>query len=104
MVGDGGNRDYDRPTPPPGQALRGPRHDVAPAVQVALVFFGYYALTSLALPALSALVPTPSRALEIIVLLTASAVGTVGRFLLLRGWVFAIRPHRTAGWYREDTR
>jgi hypothetical protein len=28
------------------------------------------------------------------VLLGASVLGTVGRFLLLRGWVFAARPHR----------
>lgn len=72
--------------------------------QAALIFLGYYALTSLALLALSALVPTPSRALEVAVLLAASVFGTVGRFLLLRGWVFATRPHRTSDWHREDAR
>jgi putative flippase GtrA len=70
----------------------------------ALIFLGYYALTSLALLALSALVPTPSRALEVAVLLAASVFGTVGRFLLLQGWVFATRPHRTPDWHREDAR
>jgi putative flippase GtrA len=62
--------------------------------QAALVFLGYYALTSFALLALISLVAHPSRALEVAVLLAASVCGTVGRFLLLRGWVFAARPHR----------
>jgi putative flippase GtrA len=62
--------------------------------QAALLFVGYYALTSLALLAVSSLVAQPSRALEVGVLLGASVLGTVGRFLLLRGWVFAARPHR----------
>ncbi len=62
--------------------------------QAALVFLGYYALTSLALVAMTSLVPQPSRALEVGVLLAASLLGTVGRFVLLRGWVFAARPHR----------
>jgi putative flippase GtrA len=62
--------------------------------QAALVFVGYYALTSLTLLAVSSLVAQPSRALEVGVLLGASVLGTVGRFLLLRGWVFAARPHR----------
>jgi hypothetical protein len=39
-------------------------------------------------------VPQSSRALEVGALLGASVLGTVGRFLLLRGWVFAARPHR----------
>lgn len=63
--------------------------------QAALVFLGYYALTSLALLAVSSTVPHPSRALEVGVLLAASVFGTAGRFLLLRGWVFAVRPGRT---------
>ncbi len=70
------------------------RSPVRVHIQAALVFLGYYALTSLALLALSSLVPEPSRALEVGVLLGASVLGTVGRFLLLRGWVFAARPHR----------
>ncbi len=70
------------------------RSPVRVHTQAALVFLGYYALTSLALLALISLVPEPSRALEVAVLLGASVLGTVGRFLLLRGWVFAARPHR----------
>ena len=52
------------------------------------------ALTSFALLALTSLVAHPSRALEVAVLLAASVCGTVGRFLLLRGWVFAARLHQ----------
>jgi putative flippase GtrA len=63
--------------------------------QAALVFLGYYALTSVALLAVGSLVRQPSRALEVGVLLGASVLGTIGRFLLLRGWVFAARsPHK----------
>jgi putative flippase GtrA len=52
------------------------------------VFALYYAFTSGALLVLGVLAPVHSRALEIAVLLLASLVGTAGRFLLLRGWVF----------------
>jgi putative flippase GtrA len=63
--------------------------------QAALVFLGYYALTSVALLAVGSLARQPSRALEVGVLLGASVLGTIGRFLLLRGWVFAARsPHK----------
>ncbi|HET9256993.1 MAG TPA: bifunctional glycosyltransferase family 2/GtrA family protein [Pseudonocardiaceae bacterium] len=60
--------------------------------QAALVFLGYYALTSLALVGLTLIMPHPSRALEVAVLLAVSVLGTAGRFLLLRGWVFHARP------------
>ncbi|WP_410645289.1 glycosyltransferase [Amycolatopsis sp. lyj-346] len=54
-----------------------------------LVVFGlYYAFTSGALLGLHALVAAPSPLVEVLVLATASVVGTIGRFLLLRGWVF----------------
>ncbi|WP_103961195.1 glycosyltransferase [Nonomuraea solani] len=54
-----------------------------------LVVFGlYYALTSGALLALHAVTPAPSRAVELTVLVCACVLGTAGRFLLLRGWVF----------------
>jgi putative flippase GtrA len=53
-----------------------------------VVFALYYALTSGALLVLGVLVASPSRWLEVAVLLAASAVGTAGRFLLLRTWVF----------------
>ncbi|WP_040406659.1 bifunctional glycosyltransferase family 2/GtrA family protein [Amycolatopsis nigrescens] len=55
-----------------------------------LVVFGlYYLFTSAALLILHGFVPDPSRALELSVLLGSSVIGTAGRFLLLRGWVFA---------------
>ena len=57
-------------------------------VQGLVVFALYYALTSGALLVLGILVARPSRWLEVAVLLAASAVGTAGRFLLLRKWVF----------------
>ena len=53
-----------------------------------VVFALYYALTSGALLVLDRVAPHPSRALELAVLLAASVVGTAGRFLLLRRWVF----------------
>ncbi|MFC4086935.1 bifunctional glycosyltransferase family 2/GtrA family protein [Amycolatopsis samaneae] len=53
-----------------------------------LVFALYYAFTSGALLTLHALVARPSTALELGVLLVSSAIGTAGRFVLLRGWVF----------------
>ncbi|HWR48962.1 MAG TPA: bifunctional glycosyltransferase family 2/GtrA family protein [Pseudonocardiaceae bacterium] len=57
-------------------------------LQSLVVFALYYALTSGALLVLQAMVAHPSRWLEVAVLLAASAVGTAGRFLLLRAWVF----------------
>lgn len=57
-------------------------------VQGLVVFALYYALTSGALLVLGILVARPSRWLEVAVLLAASALGTAGRFLLLRKWVF----------------
>ncbi len=60
-------------------------------LQGLVVFALYYALTSGALLALQALVARPSRWLEVTVLLAASVVGTAGRFLLLRAWVFTNR-------------
>ena len=57
-------------------------------MQGLVVFAAYYALTSGALLALHALVAQPSWWLEILVLLAASAAGTVLRFVALRLWVF----------------
>jgi putative flippase GtrA len=54
-----------------------------------LIVFGlYYAFTSAALLVLHSAVVDPTRWLELVVLLGASLVGTAGRFVLLRGWVF----------------
>ena len=57
-------------------------------LQSLLVFALYYALTSGALLILDGLVTAPSRMLELAVLLAASVVGTAGRFVVLRAWVF----------------
>jgi putative flippase GtrA len=55
-----------------------------------LVVFGlYYAFTSGALLLLDALAPGAGRMVEVAVLVAASAVGTLGRFVILRRWVFA---------------
>ena len=53
-----------------------------------VVFGLYYLFTSGALLLLHARDPDPSRVLELSVLLVSSALGTAGRFLLLRSWVF----------------
>lgn len=53
-----------------------------------VVFGLYYAFTSAALLVLHASSPNPPRALELAVLLVSSALGTAGRFFLLRSWVF----------------
>lgn len=57
-------------------------------LQGLLVFAMYYALTSGALLVLHAMEPNPSRWLEVGVLLGSSVLGTAGRFVVLRGWVF----------------
>jgi hypothetical protein len=53
------------------------------------------ALTSSALAAMHWAVATPSRAIELAVLVAANLTVTVLRFLALRGWVF--HPGRTGG-------
>ena len=57
-------------------------------LQGLVVFALYYAFTSGALFLLDALKPRHTAALELVVLLAASLVGTAGRFVLLRIWVF----------------
>ncbi|MCP2168376.1 GtrA-like protein [Goodfellowiella coeruleoviolacea] len=68
-------------------------------LQGAVVFALYYALTSVALLALHQFAPTATRGTELAVLLVASVLGTAGRFLLLRTWVFRAdrRPAARAG-------
>ncbi|WP_026316570.1 bifunctional glycosyltransferase family 2/GtrA family protein [Actinokineospora enzanensis] len=65
------------------QKTRGRTH-----LQGFVVFGLYYAFTSAALLALHGADPNPTRALELLVLLASSVLGTAGRFLLLRRWVF----------------
>jgi putative flippase GtrA len=52
-------------------------------------------LTSGALEVLHGLSATPSRALELAVLVAASAGATITRYVALRSWVFARKRHRT---------
>lgn len=65
---------------------RGPSRRVH--MQGLIVFGLYYVFTSAALLVLHWAVAEPSRLLELVVLLCASVLGTAGRFVLLRGWVF----------------
>ncbi len=64
-------------------------------VQGAAVFLLTLALTSGALLVLHGVVPEPARAVEVSVLVVASACATVTRYVALRFWVFARR--RPAG-------
>lgn len=57
-------------------------------LQGLLVFALYYAFTSGALALMNMLVAHPSKPLELTVLLVASILGTAGRFVLLRLWIF----------------
>jgi hypothetical protein len=54
-----------------------------------LVFLLTVGLTTGALAVLHGLVVAPPRALELAVLVTASTVATVTRYVALRSWVFA---------------
>ncbi len=72
-------------------------------LQGLVVFALYYALTSGALLALQALVARPSRWLEVAVLLAASVLGTAGRFLLLRSWVFTDETRQSTSETRQFT-
>jgi putative flippase GtrA len=72
-------------------------------LQGLVVFALYYALTSGALLALQALVARPSRWLEVAVLLAASVLGTAGRFLLLRSWVFTDETRQSTSETRQST-
>ena len=62
----------------------------------AVVFFLTLGLTSGALGVLHGLSAHPPRGLELAVLIAASTVATVTRYVALRTWVFARRHHRTA--------
>jgi glycosyltransferase involved in cell wall biosynthesis len=61
-----------------------------------LVYLLALGLTAGALDVLNGLDPHPARALEVLVLVLASAFATVTRYVALRSWVFA-RGRRSAG-------
>ena len=63
----------------------------------AVVYLLTLGLTSLALASLHRLDPSPSRAVELAVLVVAGAAATITRYIALRTWVFArARAARTA--------
>ncbi len=57
-------------------------------LQGLVLFVLYYALTSAPLLVVDRVVRHPSTMLELAVLVAASAIGTLARFLAFRGWVF----------------
>ncbi len=70
-------------------AVRGRERLVSQHAAGALVFVLALALTDGALRLLQAIDPRPARTIEVIVLVLASAVATVTRYVALRTWVFA---------------
>jgi putative flippase GtrA len=71
--------------------IRGRAHAARHQVQGLLAFGSGLALTSMALAALTAVVPRPTHAIEVTVLVAASLLATVVRFVLYRSWVFRPR-------------
>lgn len=61
-------------------------------LQSLVVFALYCGFTSGALLVLDAVTDHPSRLVELVVLLASSALGTLGRFVLLNTWIFRLRP------------
>jgi putative flippase GtrA len=76
--------------------LRGPEGIVRQHAGGALVYLLALGLTLGALDALQAIDPRPARAVEVTVLVVASALATVSRYVALRTWVFARRVRRPA--------
>ncbi len=76
--------------------VRGRADIVRHHVRGALVFFLTLALTNGALAVLHGVDPTPRRAVELAVLVAASLVATVTRYVALRTWVFAHRRRRSS--------
>lgn len=68
------------------------RSPVLEHLQAVVVFGLYCGFTSGALLTLHALSAGPPRWIEFVVLLASSAIGTLGRFVLLSVWVFPPRP------------
>jgi putative flippase GtrA len=74
--------------------VRGRRDLLRHHVRGAVVFFLTLALTNGALAVLHGLDATPARAVELAVLVAASLVATVTRYVALRTWVFTRRRRR----------
>jgi putative flippase GtrA len=75
--------------------IRGSEGLVRQQLAGGLVYLLALAVTSGALWILHGLVSAPSRALEVLVLVIASTLATVSRYIALRTWVFARRPARS---------
>jgi glycosyltransferase involved in cell wall biosynthesis len=75
--------------------IRGSEGLVRQQLAGGLVYLLALAVTSGALWILHGLVSAPSRALEVLVLVIASTLATVSRYIALRTWVFARRPPRS---------
>jgi glycosyltransferase involved in cell wall biosynthesis len=74
--------------------VRGRAHLVRHHIRGAVVFFLTLALTTGALAVLHGLDSAPSRGVELAVLVAASLVATVTRYVALRTWVFTHRRRR----------
>jgi len=66
-------------------------------VQSFVVFCLYCGFTSVALLVLNVVADRPARWVELVVLLLASGVGSLGRFVLLSTWVFRAQPGPQSG-------
>jgi putative flippase GtrA len=74
--------------------VRGRHRLLAQHMAGAVVFVLALALTDGALRLLQAIDPRPGRAIEVIVLVLASGVAAVTRYVALRAWVFARSRNR----------
>jgi len=87
--------------------IRGHLHAARHQLQGALAFAAGLMLTAIALAALHAAAPRPSRITELAVLIAASLAASLVRFVLYRSWVFRPRqvpprPRLPAGPTHED--
>jgi putative flippase GtrA len=78
-------------------SVRGSRHSVRHQLQGLAVFGLALGLTAASLALLNAVDPDPSHGVELLVLLAASVLATILRFVLLRSWVFRTRRAAPAG-------
>ena len=74
--------------------IRGREHAVRHQLQGLIAFGAGLALTAGALAVLHAVSASPGRVVEVSVVVTATIVATLVRFLLYRSWVFRDREHR----------
>jgi putative flippase GtrA len=84
--------------------VRGREHLVRHHARGAVVFVLTLALTNGALAVLHGLDASPARAVELAVLVTASLVATVTRYVALKTWVFARHRRRPAPLATPDER